>query len=391
MLIRSFLAIPVGVAAMLPLAASAQTTIRFTTPGSSATCVFTSDAQGVRFDAATGQLLAAGSFGAGCPSGTINSGQTPAPSFTNNLTSGDDTVGPVTLGSAISLTWAADADACAYTATPAVTGWSGAACSDANSCAKAHSFTTTPTVAGSYGFSVSCTRRGISTPVTSSAAVTVNPEGGGGSTGGSTGGGTACAGIPTSLTRQVVGLSTWLGSTPLIQWMSNNELTAFKNVWGREPNAPVTGTTLDWPGRTGVLTQLQINKNRYLSLQFTVPADTPRTTWGTLQGSTSVYNSSIKPWSMTISHSCYGEFDTSSPNLASDHCASSNQTESGGITWSLVGNAGGSNTCQLKPGETYYLNIIHAPLTASDATSGTTSSCTASSCAASINNSFNLQ
>ena len=382
MLNRFFLAFAVGAAAMSPFAASAQTTLRLTIPGSGSSCVFTSDAQGVRFDAATGQLMAAGSFGAGCPS----SAPPAAPNFANSLTSGDDTTGPITLGGAITLNWAADADACAYSATPAITGWSGTACSDAASCAKTHAFTTTPSAAGSYGFSVTCTKIGSSTPVIAHTSVTVDPIGGGGS-----GANGACSGIPSSLTRQVVGLSTWLGSTPLIQSMSSNDFTLFKNVWGREPNAPATGTTLDWPGRTGVLTQLQINKNRYLALQFTVPADTPSTTWGTLQGSTSVYNSTIKSWSMTISHSCYGEFDTSSSNLAGAHCTSNNQTEGGGITWSLAGNAAGANTCQLKPGETYYLNIIHAPLTASDATSGTTSSCTTSSCAASINSSYNSQ
>ncbi len=383
MLKRIFLAISVGVAAMLPFAASAQTTLRLGYPGSGTACVFTSDSQGVRFDAATGQLMATGSFGAGCPSG----GQVATPSFTNSLTSSDDTAGPLILGGAISLKWAADADSCVYSATPAVSGWSGTACSDATSCLTTHAFDTTPSATGSYNFSVTCSKNGNSTPVTTSASVTVNPVGGGGG-----GGSGACTGIPTSLTRQVVGQATWLGSTPLIQVMSSNDLTLFKNVWGREPNAPSTGTVLDWPGRTGVLTQLQINKNRYLALQFTVPVDTPATTWGTLQGSTTVYNSTLKPWSMTISHSCYGEFDTSSRNLPNTHCASSNQTESGGITWSLAGNATGANTCQLIPGETYYLNIIHAPLTASDATSGTTSSCiNASSCSASINSSFNFQ
>lgn len=386
MLIRIFMVIPVGVAAMFPLAASAQTKIRLTDPGSGSSCVFTSDAQGIRLDAATGQLMAAGNFGAGCPSGDL----VVAPKFTNSLTSGDDTVGPIALGSAISLTWAADADTCAYAATPAVTGWSGAACTDATSCAKTHTFDTTPAAAGSYAFSVTCNKSGNATPVTTRASVTVNPVDGGGSGSGSGGTG-ACTGIPASLTRQTTGLVTWLGSSPLIQTLSSNDLTTFKDVWGREPNAPSTGTVLDWPGRTGVLTQLQVNKNRYLALKFTVPTGTPPMTWGTLQGSTSVYNSTIKPWSMTISHSCYGEFATGSPNLPNAHCASNNQTESGGITWSLAGNAAGANTCQLTPGETYYLNIIHAPLTASDATSGTSSSCTASSCAASINSNYNSQ
>jgi len=224
---------------------------------------------------------------------------------------------------------------------------------------------------------VTCNKTGNPTPVTSSASITVNAGGGGG--------GGACTGIPASLTRQVVGKSTWLGSTP-INVMASNDVTLFKNVWGRDPDAPTTGTVRDWPDRTGVLNQLQIMKNQYVALQFTVPVDMPVTAYGTLQGSTSQYNGNLKPWSMTISHSCYGEFDTGSTNLPNTHCTSSNQTESGGITWSLIGNAGGSSTCQLTPGETYYLNIIHAPLTASDATSGTTSSCNVSSCSASINN-----
>ena len=94
---------------------------------------------------------------------------------------------------------------------------------------------------------------------------------------------------------------------------------------------------------------------------------------------------------MTITHSCYGGFSTVNSALPNTHCTSSNQTENGGITWSLVGNAAGTNTCQLIPGDTYYLNIVHAPLTNNDATSGTTSSCTSASCSASINNNYQLQ
>jgi hypothetical protein len=233
---------------------------------------------------------------------------------------------------------------------------------------------------GTYSFSLTCNRTGNATPVTSTASITVGSGGGGG--------GTACSGIPGTLTRQVAGKTTWLGSLIV---MTSNDFTQFKTVWGRDPNAPSTGTVLDWPDRTGVLSQLQINKNNYLSLQFTVPAALSASAYGTLQGSTSQFNGNLKPWSMTITHNCFGGFNTQSSNLPNTHCTSSNQTETGGITWSLVGNTQGLNTCQLIPGDTYFLNIIHAPLTNSDATSGTTSSCTVASCSASVNSSYQPQ
>lgn len=358
-------------------AATAQTTLKLSYPGSTDPCVFTSDSQGVRLDPATGELLANGSFGGGCPTGAVAS-----PSFTNSLVSGDDTSGTIILGAGVTLKWAADADSCSYTGSAfpeTVAGWptSGAACSNAADCGTLHTFPYTPGTAGNYTFSLQCLKTGNPTPVASQTTITVNPPGGGG-------GETACSDAST-LPRQTTGKTWWISSG---QSINSNDLTQFKTVWGRDPASPNdTGSILDWPNRSGVLTQQNIVKNNYVALKFTVPSGMSSTAWGTLQGSTTMMGgSTLALFSMTITKDCYGALSTGSSNLPStgvgNICYFSNKTETGTLYWSTGTHTG----CKLTPGDTYYLNIVTAPLT----TTGTgTSACSASTCGVSISNTIN--
>jgi hypothetical protein len=57
------------------------------------------------------------------------------------------------------------------------------------------------------------------------------------------------------------------------------------------------------------------------------------------------------------------------------------------MAWTLSTGPANQFTCRLTPGETYYINMVSAPLTNSDATSGATSNCT-SSCAIVVGSSF---
>lgn len=194
---------PVKSTRLLPIAAGvfllacaatthAQTTINLNTANGN--CVAVTDAAGLSTDStpgsvslrANGVTLTAGAPGACNPVGGSSS------MFQANVqTSGSQTPGtPFTpaVGSPFYVIWSASADATACTYggnfSSGITGWNlgSRACTDGASCSATHAVQVTPTAAGNYSFSVTCTNAsgyaatsGVNVPQPATPAPTPNP------------------------------------------------------------------------------------------------------------------------------------------------------------------------------------------------------------------------
>ncbi|WP_257385675.1 hypothetical protein [Tahibacter caeni] len=328
--------------------ANAQTTLRLTwTPngGSPKVCEYTTDAAGVSMDPTTGALLATGSFsGTDCPTGT-----TPVsdPSISNGIDT-NDIPATTTTGASHTITWAANADSCTYagSSTPgAVSNWplTGNVCSSAAECATGKSVNVTlPNVTGSYRFQLSCNKVGSSVTATSGQNVTVNQGGGGG-------GGDTCVNNA-GITRQTFGTVMYNAG---ITTARDVDMTLFENVFGHNPD----GAPRLFPGTTNINQRVMIQRNQYVSLKFTVPANFPNQTYGQFRFEETQPQTLRMSW--TISKTC-GDFSaTPTPPLTS-HCIMNNGPVNSTLMWGYY--LGATTLCQLVPGETYYFNIIHAPL-----------------------------
>lgn len=107
-----------------------------------------------------------------------------------------------------------------------------------------------------------------------------------------------------------------------------------------------------WPGSTGIVPMLPVPTNRYVSLQFTVPADAPPTLLGSLLVGDTGYSA---PLSMTVSGSC-GDFSapTTAGSTVVPGCYKNRIQARGGFSWHITGPG-----CVLRPGGTYFLNYAN--------------------------------
>lgn len=341
-------------AAVLPAAATAQTTLRLNWTDSSGgikTCVLTSDATGVSLDPANGRLLANVTFGENCPSVAV----TPPPPvrdpvITNGLDASELPDSSVT-GATHTATWSADADSCSYADSSlpaAVAGWptSGDVCTDAASCAAAHSVPVVlPSAAGNYTFVLSCRRNGSSVIATSrrKVAVAVAPPPP-----------TGCI-APAGLMR----LSTaYVEFNYTVSNGRTTDATHFESIFGYSTAEAPLHT---FPGTVNLNQRVFMPRNSYVALQFTVPHDLPLQTAGAFRFEETQPQTSPARMSMTISKSC-GDFNPVATAPLTSACVLNNAPANGTLAWGYV--PGSAVLCQLQPGETYFLNIIHASLNA---------------------------
>jgi hypothetical protein len=323
--------------------ANAQTTLRLTwTPsgGSPKVCEYTTDANGVTMDPTSGALLATGSFsGTDCPTATPVSD----PQIINPIDA-TDIPASTTTGAAHTITWTASADSCSYAGsiTPgAISNWplTGNVCSSAASCATGLSVPVTiPGTAGTYKFQLSCNKVGSSVTATSSQTVTVTTGGGGGDT---------CVNNA-GITRQTFGQVRYnnLDSRDI-------DLTLYENVFGHNPG----GTNRLFPGTANINQRIMIQRNQYVALKFTVPAALPLQTWGQYRFEET--QPGTLRMSYTISKTC-GDFSATPTAPLTSACIMNNGPVNSSLAWGYW--PGQAQLCQLVPGETYYFNIIQAPL-----------------------------
>lgn len=345
------------------------TTLRLTwTPagGSPKTCVFTADASGVSMDG-NGALTATGAFASSdCPSG--GGGGVTDPVITNGLDA-TDLPSPTTVGTSSTVTWAATADSCTYNnvfpAGATVTNWpsSGTACSNLTDCASTHTAAITyPATSGSYQFGLTCTKVGASNPASTTRTVVVNPVGGG----------ETCQ-APSGLSRVT---SLYVECNAGATCGRTVDGTRFEEVFGYNSS----GATRSFPGTANLNQRVYIPRNGYVALKFTVPNDLALNTYGMFRFEETQPQTSPARMSMTISKSC-GDFATTATSPLTNRCIlnDANTTNNNNFMWGYY--PGNPSMCQLVPGETYYLNVIHAGLSAP-----TTSYCAAGSCGNVIQN-----
>lgn len=338
--------------------ANAETVLRLTwTPstGPAKVCEYRTDANGVSM-ASDGALVATGTFsGSDCPTGT-----TPVsdPSITNGITTADIPAS-TTVGANHTISWTANADSCSYAGSSlpgAITSWpvSGAQCTSAATCADAHNVgVTIPNVTGTYRFQLSCTKIGSTVTATSFQDVVVTGGGGGGDN---------CINT-TGITRQTFG-------TVMYNDLSSREtdLTLYENVFGHNISG---GPPRIFPGTANLNQRIMIPRNQYVALKFTVPVALPNQTWGQYRFEET--QQQTPRMSFTISKSC-GDFSpTATPPLTTAQCVINNGAVNSTLGWGYY--LGATTLCQLVPGESYYLNIIHAPLGSNVTNSHCTGTC----------------
>jgi PKD repeat protein len=153
------------------------------------------------------------------------------------------------------------------------------------------------------------------------------------------------------------------------------DVTSFNSVFGIGTPAQAT-----WPGNTSLTADFDMPTNKYMSLQFTVPAGFMETVVSGGYGlNTTGYTA---PVSMTISDGAApcGDFSNPATNPTSkviSGCWKNLMTSAGTLAWQGTG----GTKCLLQDNHTYFLNIINAdisnadPAGAASLTSSKTSSC----------------
>ena len=325
------------------VAAQVRLRLTYTPPGSTTpkTCVY--DTNLLSNDPATGDLTATGAFGQDCPSAAPPG----TPSFSDPLTG--DVPPTVTAGAQVRLTWRADADSCRYDGSSFPNGvtfadWpaSGLACNDAATCTRPNVATLTmPATSGEYRFKLTCSKTGNPTPVVSEVATTVVAA-------------SACI-APAGLTRQMRASVCDIDGTLDCR---DADATRFEQVFGTTSLNP--SVVLPWPGRYNLQQRPLVNNNQYLALQFTVPSDYPTANHGYLGIAETWFDGRL---TMTISTACgdFGETNQiaqrcilSGPEAASHPSQLGWTTQTSGSVY--------QGLCPLQRGQTYYLNILYAPI-----------------------------
>ncbi len=160
----------------------------------------------------------------------------------------------------------------------------------------------------------------------------------------------SCSYGPPGLSRQTAGNVTYV---PGFQTAYGVDLTKFENIWGR--SAP-GDQPLPWPSVDNQIAFIDpMYRAKYLAAQFTVPA-LPLALSGSFKRAD--ISGDVTHTSASISETC-GDFYV---DLDTDGCAiDSGNRGSPLLVWAIGGNLP-PNVCSLKPGHTYYLNIMMSPL-----------------------------
>jgi hypothetical protein len=134
------------------------------------------------------------------------------------------------------------------------------------------------------------------------------------------------------------------------------DVTSFNSVFGIGTPAQAT-----WPGNTSLTADFDMPTNKYMSLQFTVPAGFMETV---VSGGYGLNASGFSaPVSMTISDGAApcGDFSNPATNPTSkvvSGCWKNNMGQSGTLAWQGTG----GTSCLLQDNHTYFLNIINADI-----------------------------
>ncbi|HST28196.1 MAG TPA: PKD domain-containing protein [Rudaea sp.] len=154
------------------------------------------------------------------------------------------------------------------------------------------------------------------------------------------------------------------------------DITSFDSVFG----AGGTPSQQVWPGKKGLSGVITLATNKYVSLQFTVPAGFmelyPSGVYGKYTLNTSQYSA---PVGMTIITQC-GDFSNpsaypSTSKVVSGCWINDLNSSNGALRWANTG------ACTLQDGATYFLNMINADIsTAQPAGGGTLSSSKTANC-----------
>lgn len=323
--------------------------------GGQTPCIFNTTSGVSVVGSQAGVISANGVFGSGCPSGGGATG--PAALTLTAAPAGVD------VNDSAVVTWSATADVCHYdgTSLPQVlAGWpnaSGDACVGASDCAVTHNYNATFASSGTYTFGLKCYSgaHGVQnqTSVAKTAVVTVD--------GGTPPPSTTCV-APSGLTRQMTGtLQDFTG----LKNLSNTDMTQWSEVFGIDWQ---TYKRYAWPGLAGTGSKMFVNKDRYLSLAFTVPANFPiynpatfKPSGGFLTNWSAVTNN--VDWAVSISEDCGDFMQPASSNPDYKCYANYNTNQGSTLNWVVsLENARVAGTCNLTRGHTYYFNIIAAPL-----------------------------
>jgi hypothetical protein len=319
-------------------------------------CRFTVTApDGISLDPATGNLTTQGTFGDGCPTCIGTGCSDHVPVIVQGLQSTPFVPvfnQPFTVSWVITNATECTTDGSAFP-TGSLAGWptSGQICSTASTCGASSIFVNGLSAPGGYHFALNCTNGGFN-PVSSQLDLFFK---GGGSSG---------------ITRQVVGTVINGGTT-----RTNVDMTSYPEVFGYDPSDGTTGHP--FPGIDAGPVGLNLTKNKYFSLKFTVPGVIEPGTVGRWSFNGSAFTA---PVSLNISGQ-EGNFNLGIPT----ECGKSGGgTESTALFWSINGSLPG--TCALTPGQTYYLNFVNAALA-----SPAMSTCPTASCSFQVTNTVFVQ
>jgi len=248
---------------------------------------------------------------------------------------------------------------------PAVTASNGACTGSgaSKSCAPTNATLSIPTSAA-MGTNLQCTYTVKATclpnSVTSTAILTVNkPEGGD----------PVCSALVPVKTATGANWTQVTGSTSVKYGDGSTAMktaTDYVSVWS------YPGSSVAWPGNSGLSTRPTASVNFYFAEKFLVPSDGSVTGHPNWSWSGSGINSNA---SFTISQ-CPGDFGQAGSVLTTGCKVGQGQSASG-LT-ALVSDTQVGSFCSLKPGKNYYLNILPmAPLPVSNvSTSSCSGTCT---------------
>lgn len=278
--------------------------------------------------------------------GDFVSGECPAvqpstPSIINDLS---ELPATALTNSITSVNWAANADNCTYYnsrfPTPVASWPTGLslACNNIASCGQGKNVSITfPNVAGTYQFSLTCAKNGGTGPVTVSKTVQV-----------STPSPTGCV-APAGLRRQTEGLVAYNNGSE-----RSTDFTKFESVFG---HSTLTSELRLFPGTANLNQRVYLTKGYYAALKFTVPTTLAVGTYGQFRFEETQPQTNPARMSFVISRQC-GDFTAS----LAQKCVADNGPANTAVLWGIDPN--NPNKCSLVPGETYYLNIVHASLAA---------------------------
>ena len=327
--------------------------LKLTYDSGASTCLFHTD-NGVSVSGSLPQTVeASGTFDPSC---NIGGGGNTGPASVS-VTAGQSTLN---VGDSTTINWAINGDVCRYDGSSLpepVTGWktSGYACTTAGTCNNGNLYHTFNT-SGVYTFRMTC-NSGVNDSKVSTATVTVGTPPPSGN----------CV-APTGLTRDSTGtIATSSGFNS-----ETVDVTKWRGVYGHRPASP----DLQWPGYFNRDVKVTINRDHYWALEFTVGANYPYYgggyngsvgPYGTWTSNSSNVTTGVR-WTLSLSEDC-GDFPTTAeldamPSYKRVCYQEYRSTTAQKLLW-LVAQTGqypAPNSCTLRRGKTYYLNILPAPL-----------------------------